>query len=53
VKIEQHFASCPRCASACDALRRTVSMCHSIPGDAVPAPVREAVRGAIRDAIGR
>ena len=46
VKIEQHLASCPRCAAACDALKRTVSMCKSIPGDAVPAPVRAAVRGA-------
>ncbi len=51
VKIEEHLASCPRCAGACDALKRTVSMCKSIPGDAVPAPVRAAVRGAILDAI--
>ena len=51
-KIEQHLAGCPRCTGACDALKRTVSLCKSIPGDAVPAPVRTAVRGAIRDAIG-
>jgi len=51
VKIEQHLASCPRCTAACDALKRTVSMCRSIPGDVVPAPVRAAVRGAILDAI--
>jgi RNA polymerase sigma-70 factor (ECF subfamily) len=51
-KIEQHLAMCPRCTDACDALRRTVSMCKSIPGDAVPAKVRAAVRGAILDAIG-
>jgi RNA polymerase sigma-70 factor (ECF subfamily) len=50
-KIEQHLAGCPRCTGACDALKRTVSLCKSI-GDAVPAPVRTAVRGAIRDAIG-
>lgn len=50
-KIEQHLAACPRCTGACDALQRTVSMCKSIPGDAVPAPVRAAVRGAILDAI--
>jgi RNA polymerase sigma-70 factor, ECF subfamily len=53
VKIEQHLASCPRCTAACDALKRTVSMCRSIPGDVVPAPVRVAVRGAILDAIAR
>lgn len=53
VKIEEHLASCPRCTGACDALKRTVSMCRSIPGDAVPAPVRSAVRTAIIDAIGR
>lgn len=52
-KIEQHLASCPRCTGACDALKRTVSMCRSIPGDAVPAPVRTAVRGAILDVISR
>lgn len=53
VKIEEHLASCARCTGACDALKRTVSMCRAIPGDAVPAPVRAAVRGAILDAISR
>lgn len=51
-KIEQHLAGCPRCTGACDVLKRTVSLCKSIPGDAVPASVRTAVRSAIRDAIG-
>lgn len=53
IKIEQHLAACPTCAGACASLQRTVSMCKSIPGDAVPAPVRAAVRGAILDAIAR
>jgi RNA polymerase sigma-70 factor (ECF subfamily) len=53
VKIEQHLASCPRCSGACDALKRTVSLCRSLPGNAVPAPVRAAVRGAILDMIDR
>lgn len=53
VKIEQHLAKCPRCADACNALQRTVSMCRSIPGNAVPADVRAAVRGAILDVIAR
>ena len=52
-QIEAHMANCPRCTSACDALKRSVSMCKSIPGDVVPAPVRAAVRGAILDAIAR
>jgi RNA polymerase sigma-70 factor (ECF subfamily) len=53
VAIEGHLATCPRCTGACDALKRTVSMCKAIPGDAVPSPVRAAVRGAILDVIGR
>ncbi len=52
VQIEQHLATCTRCAGACDALKRTVSLCRRIPGDAVPAAVRAAVRGAILGAIG-
>jgi RNA polymerase sigma-70 factor (ECF subfamily) len=50
-QIEAHLAGCQRCAGACDTLKRTVSMCRSIPGDVVPAPVRAAVRGAILSAI--
>jgi RNA polymerase sigma-70 factor (ECF subfamily) len=52
-QIEAHMAGCARCTTACDALKRSVSMCKSIPGDIVPAPVRAAVRGAILDAIAR
>ncbi len=47
-KIEEHLARCPRCKGACDALQRTVGLCRSIPGDEVPAPVRSAVRRALR-----
>ena len=50
-KIEDHLAACPRCAGACDALKRTVSMCKRIPGDVVPVSVRAAVRAAIAEAI--
>jgi RNA polymerase sigma-70 factor (ECF subfamily) len=53
VRIEEHLATCQRCAGACDSLKRTVSMCKSIPGDVVPAPVRAAVRDAILDVIAR
>jgi RNA polymerase sigma-70 factor (ECF subfamily) len=52
-KIEAHLAHCERCADACDALRRSVSLCRSIPGDHVPGPVRDAVRVAILDAVTR
>jgi RNA polymerase sigma-70 factor (ECF subfamily) len=47
VQIEDHLSRCTRCAGACDALKRTVSLCRRIPGDAVPAPVRAAVRQAL------
>jgi RNA polymerase sigma-70 factor (ECF subfamily) len=47
VKIEEHLARCPRCAGACESLKRTVSLCRRIPGGEVPAPVRAAVRTAL------
>lgn len=47
VQIEAHLARCPRCAGACDALRRTVSLCRRLPAGEVPAPVRAALRHAI------
>jgi len=47
VQIEEHLARCPTCAGACDALRRTVSLCRRLPAGEVPAPVRAAVRHAI------
>jgi RNA polymerase sigma-70 factor (ECF subfamily) len=46
-RIEEHLKSCPRCAGACAALQRTVSLCRQIPGGQVPAPVRAAVRAAL------
>jgi len=52
VQIEQHLTTCARCAGACEALERTVSLCRRLPGDEVPAAVRAAVRGAIMVAIG-
>ena len=50
-RIEQHLETCARCAGACEALKRTVSLCKRIPGDAVPVAVRTAVRAAIAKAI--
>ena len=51
-QVEAHLARCSRCAGACEALQRTVSLCRRIPGGEVPAPVRAAVRRALRGAIG-
>jgi RNA polymerase sigma-70 factor (ECF subfamily) len=48
LRIEDHMSRCDRCASACDALKKTVSLCRHLPGDAVPAPVRAAVRQALK-----
>jgi RNA polymerase sigma-70 factor (ECF subfamily) len=50
VRIEDHLSRCPRCAQACEALKRTVSLCRRIPGDEVPGPVRAAVRQALQGA---
>ncbi len=49
-RIEAHLAKCDRCSSACESLKRTVSMCRAIPGGDVPAPVKAAVRQALRRA---
>lgn len=51
-RIEAHLESCAKCAAACDSLKRTVSLCRRLPGDAVPAPVRAAVRSALLAAVG-
>jgi RNA polymerase sigma-70 factor (ECF subfamily) len=47
LRIEQHLATCARCASACESLKRTVSLCRALPGGDVPAPVKAAVRAAL------
>ncbi len=47
-RIEAHLEKCPHCTAACESLKRTVSMCRAIPGGEVPAPVRAAVRQALR-----
>lgn len=47
VQIESHMDGCIRCTEACDALKRTVSLCRAIPGGDVPTPVKAAVRQAL------
>ena len=49
--IEEHLRRCPRCAGACAALQKAVSLCRQIPGDQVPEPVRASVRRALRKAL--
>ncbi|MBL8915924.1 MAG: sigma-70 family RNA polymerase sigma factor [Archangium sp.] len=45
--IEEHLQTCAQCSAACESLKRTVSMCRSIPGGEVPVTVRTAVRRAL------
>lgn len=51
-RIEAHLAACPSCTSACEALKQTISLCASLPGQTVPEPVRAAVRRAIAGVTG-
>ncbi len=47
-EMEEHLARCPRCRSRCDSLQKTLLLCKSSPAPAVPAPVQESVRAALR-----
>jgi RNA polymerase sigma-70 factor, ECF subfamily len=47
-RIEQHLQRCEKCSAACEQLKRTVSLCRALPGGDVPAPVKAAVRAALR-----
>jgi len=47
-RIERHLQACAKCSAACESLKRTVSLCRAIPGGDVPAPVKAAVRAALR-----
>jgi RNA polymerase sigma-70 factor (ECF subfamily) len=46
--MEQHLARCPRCRSRCDSLKKTLLLCKSSPAPAVPAPIQESVRAALK-----
>ena len=52
-RLEQHLERCPRCGLACEALKRSVSLCRSLPGGDVPAEVRSQVRSSLRSAVHR
>ncbi|HSP97656.1 MAG TPA: sigma-70 family RNA polymerase sigma factor [Candidatus Dormibacteraeota bacterium] len=43
-RMEEHLARCPRCAAACESLKRTLVVCQSAPTPVVPAAVQQALR---------
>jgi RNA polymerase sigma-70 factor (ECF subfamily) len=47
-EMERHLAACPRCASACDSLKRMLSACRSSTAPAVPSDLQHSVRAGIR-----
>jgi RNA polymerase sigma-70 factor, ECF subfamily len=47
-EMERHLAACPRCRARCDSLQKTLVMCRSAPAPAVPAPVQQSVRQALK-----
>lgn len=51
VQIEAHLQTCGRCAGACDALKRSVSLCRQLPGGEVPVAMRAEVRRAVQALI--
>ncbi len=46
--MEQHLEGCPRCAAACDTLRRALVACTNARSKSVPPEVQDRVRAAIR-----
>ena len=50
--MERHLEGCPRCRGQCDALRRSLSVCRSLPAAPVPPAVQRDVRRAVRDYLG-
>ena len=49
--MERHVAECPSCRDACETLRATLRLCHSVPEPLVPGPIQEAVRRELRSAL--
>src|SRR5678816_2665821 len=50
-RLEAHLEVCARCGPACEELKRSVSLCRTLPGGGVPAEVRAQVRDALRAAV--
>ena len=49
--MERHLQGCARCQGVCDALRRSLSVCRSLPAAPVPPEVQRDVRRAVRDLL--
>lgn len=46
--MEQHIQTCPRCASACDSLKRALLACKRVSEGDVPPAVQARVRAAVK-----
>ena len=51
-EMEAHIQTCARCRGACDSLKQTLSLCRSAAQVPVPKPTQDAVRAALRAALG-
>jgi RNA polymerase sigma-70 factor, ECF subfamily len=51
-KMEAHLDDCPHCKSLCNSLKKTLSVCSSLPTPSVPSQVQESLRKAVAQAIG-
>jgi RNA polymerase sigma-70 factor (ECF subfamily) len=49
--MERHLGGCPACAARCDSLQRTLALCKATPLPAVPVPVQNQVRVALKKFI--
>ena len=47
-QMERHLDACDRCRNACESLRRTLTLCHSVPTPQVPEAVQQSVRASLR-----
>ncbi len=50
-EMERHLTGCPRCAAACDGLKRTLSLCAATRGATVPPQVQASVRRAVQELL--
>ncbi len=50
-EMEQHVEACATCRHTCDSLKRTLSLCQSLPDLEVPAEVQRAIRASLRKLV--
>ncbi len=50
-QMEQHLAGCRHCTNACASLKKSLAICSTSPGTAVPEDVQARVKRAIRDVL--